>query len=310
MFLTLEQMRSELIEWMPGFNPNAYDTAVNRAYDMIGRGHPWINLEKEFKFATVKTITTGGADFNSGAATITAATSVSAAWSTGESDGFASRFIKRDETAGYYIITSSSSVLITTTENFIGKSTTAVASAGDGYAIFKHIYTMHTSIMTVNRLMHTSYLEEMDTLEFEKRDPDLDSEGQPSKWRQVGTDSANTCVIQLYPARIDDVYEIRGRGIMKTEILTSSTTPLIDSVLIMTFAQVELLRRKRILSPNTISDEMVAAALASAGDLLAVAIQHDTRRRTISNYVEDRFFGGTHRGRKWYTSHDPADADY
>jgi hypothetical protein len=291
---------------MPGFSNATYDAAINRAYDFLGRSHPWVNLEKEFKFATVQYVDTGGVDFNSGSTSITAATSVSAAWSNGESNGYAGMFIKKDDEAAYYTITSSTSVLITITENYIGKSTTAVASAGDGYVIFKHLYAIDSTIMTVNRLMHDTYLDEMDTLEFEIRDPDLDAEGEPGKWRQVGTNSSNVSVVQLYPPRIDDVYEIRGRGIMKTETLTSSTTPLIDSVLIIAFAQVELLQRKRILSPNVISSEMIVEAKENAGRLVEGAIEHDTRRRTISKYVQDRFFGG-HKGHQWYVEHDPAD---
>ena len=306
MYLTLAEMQNELMAWIPGFNPNAVASAINRAYNDLGSMRHWSDLETEFNFVTKQSVSSGGANFTNGSTEITASTC--AGWSAGESDGFAGMFIKKDEEASYYVITASTSVLITLTGNYLGKTTTAAATAGDGYVVFKHIYAIESGVESVVRLMHDSFLEEMDTMDFERRDPDLRSEGEPSKWRSAGMNSAHVTLIQLYPARIDDVYEIRGRGNKRTETLTADSYPLLDSTLIMGYAEAELMKRKHLLSPGVVSVDMLAASASTLGELLRIAIDQDDRKRNRSRYVTDNTSSSHHRGQKWMVSHDPADS--
>ena len=144
---------------------------------------------------------------------------------------------------------------------------------------------------------------------MEMRDPDLDAEGEPFEWRAAGMDSSNNTLIQLYPAKINDVYEIRGRGLLRTETLSSDAVrPLLDSLVITALAEVELLRRKKLISPPSVSDEMLVAADQSAMSAMSIAQREDYKKRTLSRYTQDRFFGGFHRGQQWYVEHDPIDA--
>lgn len=310
--MTLGEMRSELAAWVPGFTPGAYIAAINRAYDELAHLYPWTKLDTEFKIVTKKFVATGGVDWNSGAATITAATTVSAAWATsagGTTIDFAGMFIKKDDEAAYYTITSNTSVLITITENYPGKSTTAAASSGESYIVFKHIYAVPSAVETVTHLMHDSYLEEMDTSMFEDIDPDFDEEGEPSKWRMAGVDSSGNTLIQIYPPRIDDIYELRGRGRLRVSRITAdSDIPYLEPVLIMAFAEVELMKRKRMINPDTISDDMLNNAVNAAQKQLESALRSDWKLRTQSRYVHDNFFRSYHRGQKWLVAHDPWDA--
>ncbi len=308
MYDNLGEMRKQLSSVIPGYTAPIYNNAVNRAYNKMGRIHPWIDLEKEFKFVTKAWIGEGGAAFTNGATSITAATSVSAGWSLGESNGFAGMFIKKPDEAAYYTITSSTSVEITITESYPGVTTTAVASAGEGYVIFQHIYTVHSSMSTVYHIMGDTYLRKMDTSLAEARDPDLDAEGEPFEWRSAGMDSNANTLVQLYPAKINDIYELRGRGLLRTENLTSDTErPLLDSLVITALAEVELLRRKKIISPDAVTDEMLIAADQNALSTIGIAKREDYKKRGVSNYTQDRFFGGFHRGQDWAVKHDPMD---
>lgn len=312
MRMTLKEMRDELATWVPGFTPGTYNSAINRSYDELAHLYPWTKLDTEFTIITKKFIATGGVDWNSGVATITAATSVSAAWGTsagGTNLDFAGMFIKKDDEAAYYTITSNTSVQITITENYPGKSTTAAASSGDSYVIFKHIYAIPSSVETVVHLMHDSYLEEMDTSTFEDIDPDFDEEGEPSKWRNAGVDSSGLTLIQLYPPRIDDIYELRGRGRLRAGRMTADTSiPYLEPVLIMAFAETELMKRKRMISPDAITDDMLKNAIDNASRQLEQALKSDWKLRTQSRYVHDNFFRSYHRGQKWLVAHDPWDA--
>ena len=307
MIQTLSQMRSDLSSWVPGFTPDNYDAAINRAYHELSKIYPWSVFDTEFNFVTKQHIATGGVKFNNGTTSITAATSVSAAWGS-TADAFQGMFIKKEDEGSYYTICASTSVQITISSNYLGKTTTAVASAGDGYVIFQHIYAIPSGVETVTHLMHNSYLEEMDNVTFEQIDPDLDSEGEPSKWRNAGKNSSNVTLVQLFPARLDDVYEIRGRGRLRPEILTSTTSPLLDSILILNFASIELMQRKRMINPATVSDDMLKNALDYASRSLESAMALDWRKSTVCKYTHDNFFKSYHRGQKWYTSHDPWDA--
>lgn len=309
MIQTLETMRKNLSAWVPGFSPDAYDYAINRAYDDLSKVYPWTRLEREFKIVTKQYVDTGGAAFANGATDITAATSVSAAWSSGESNGFAGMFIKKntDDEAGYYTITASTSVEITITESYLGKTTTAVASSGDSYFIFQHIYAIPSGIETVTYLMGRSLLTEVDTYNLEMRNPDLDWEGEPSSWRNYGVNSANQCLVQIYPPKVDDVYELRGWGRLKVEALTSSATPLLDSNLIISYAAVELLGRKAMINPDTVADGVIANATNQAERKLQAAIELDSRQRTHMQYTHDNMFRSGHPGQKWLVTHDPWD---
>jgi hypothetical protein len=308
MYDTLGEMRKQLSSVVPGYEPSIYNNAINRAYNKMGRIHPWIDLEKEFKFVTKAWLGVGGVAFTNGAATITAATTVSAGWSLGESNGFAGMFIKKPDEAAYYTITASSSVEVTITENYPGTTTTSAASAGEGYLIFQHIYTVHSSMSTVYHIMGDTYLMEMDTTLAEARDPDLDSEGEPYEWRSAGMDSSANTLVQLYPPKINDVYELRGRGLLRTENLVGDTVrPLLDSLVITALAELELLRRKKIISPASVTDEMLVASDQNVLALIGIAKREDYKKRNVSNYTQDRFFGGFHRGQDWYVRHDPMD---
>lgn len=308
MYDSLGSMRQQLSASIPGFIPAVYNAVINRAYNKLGRLHPWIDLEKEFKFVTKAFIAEGGATFTNGATTITAATSVSAGWTLGTSNGFAGMFVKKWDEAAYYTITSSSSVELTITDTYNGKTTTADASSGESYVIFQHIYTVNSAISTVWHLMHETYLEKMDTARTEMRDPDLDAEGEPFEWRNAGMDSSANTRVQLYPAKINDIYEIRGRGLLRTETLAADATlPLLESGAILSLAEVDLLRRKKLISPAAVSDEMLQAADQNALSVIAIAQREDYKKRSISMYTQDRFFGGVHRGQDWYVEHDILD---
>jgi len=310
---TLAQMRNDLSTWVPGFTPTEIDNAINRAYSELSYMYPWSKFDAEFKFATKEYVETGGVIFSAGGTNIDAATNVSAAWGTsagGTTLNFAGMFVKKYDEAAYYVITSNTSIALTITEAYLGITTTAASSSGDSYSIFKHIYAIPTAVETVIHIMHDSYLEEMTTSTFEKVDPDLQSEGEPSKWRNVGVNSAGATLIQIYPAKIDGVYELRGRGRLRPETLISTTTPLLDSYLINCFAQIDLMQRKRMINPATISDDMLKNAYTKASSALDNALAHDWRARTHAKYTSDNFFKSYFRGQKWYVSHDPWDALY
>ena len=311
MIQTLSEMRSDLSLWVPGFTPDQYDAAVNRAYSELSRMYPWSKFDTEFNLVTKGYVETGGVIFSSGGTNIDAATNVSAAWGTsagGTNLNFAGMFVKKRDEAAYYIITSNNSISLTITSAYLGITTTAASSSGDSYSIFKHIYAIPCAIETIMYLMHDSFLEEMDDRTFETISPDLESEGEPSKWRNAGVNSAGVTLVQLYPSKIDGVYQLRGRGRLRPELLISTARPLLDSYLISSFAEVELMRRKRMINPATITDDMLSNAQQKASMALDNAIALDFRARTDSKYTHDNFFKSFHRGQKWFVSHDPWDS--
>ena len=306
MLNTLAEMRQKLKRKVPGLSDEVCNDAINEAYSNLARMYPWQELETEGKFATKAYVSTGGAGFENAATDITASTSVSAAW-TATANKFAGMYIKKDDEAAYYIITASTSVSITITESYLGKTTTAAASSGDSYCIFKHIYEISSSIETVDRVMHESYLNEMTPNEFERADPDLDASGRPTRWIKVGNSSAGNILLQLYPPRIDDIYELRIRGRRRVETLADATKPFIDSNLILALAEADMLRKKKLIDPDSVQDEVMKYAIANFSLLYDAAIQHDYNNRSHSRYVRDRMFY-TGRGSEWYVDHDPYDA--
>jgi hypothetical protein len=312
MISTLAEMRNDLSTWVPGFTPDAIDSAINRAYGELSRMYPWSKFDAEFKFVTKITVEDGGAIFCANSTNIEAATSVSADWADTASTNFdfAGMFIKKTNEAAYYTITSNTSAVITLAENYLGITTTAAASSGDSYAIFQHIYAIPTAIETIIYLMHDSFLNEMDDVTFETIDPDLESQGEPNKWRHAGVNSAGATLVQLYPAKIDAVYELRGRGRLRPETLTGTAKPLLDSYLILSYAQIDLMQRKRMINPSTISDDMLQNAMGRAKIALDNAMALDWRARTVGKYTHDNFFKSYHRGQKWYVGHDPWDAAF
>ncbi len=308
MYNTLATMRQDLMGFVPGFSPSVYTSAIQRAYDDLSKAYPWQELETEVPLPTVEYIDTGGADFNNGTTSVTAATTVSAAWSAGEANGFAGRYIAKRDDAWPSLITSSDSVSITLTSNYLGRSTTAAASAGDGYAIFKHIYTLTASISEVTAVVCEDHLlGEASDHYMDKFDGDYASSGEPDRWRMIGRDSAGYTKIQIYPALIDDVYLLRVRGKRPIETLAETTKPLLDSSLINAWAEVELLKRKKLLDPNAVTDSMIEAAMANAANHFNYATERDRRHRTDEPYTRDNMFGETHRGQDWMVTHDPWD---
>lgn len=312
MIQDLPTMRKVLQSWVPGFSPDEYDRAINRAYDEIAHVHPWKKLEREFQFATKGYYDTGGVHFANAATDVTAADSVSAAWANTASTNydFAGMFIKKntnDEVA-YYTITSNDSVEITLTSNYLGKTTTAATSSGDSYFIFKHIYKVDSNIETVTHLMGDGkLLFEDEKYKIEDKVADFDWEGSPTAWFNYGVNSANECLVQLYPPKVDDVYEMRGWGQLRVETLSGSAKPLLDSNLIVAFAEVELMKRKKMISPNSISDDHLKDSIAQAQMKLTAAVEMDRRHRTPAKYVQDRMFRSTHPGQKNLVEHDPWD---
>ena len=307
MLLTLAEMRQKLKRRVPGISDEAANDTLNEAYSNLARMYPWQELMMESKFATQKHVSTGGAGFANGATDITAATSVSAAWSDGESNGFAGMYIKKDDEAAYYTITASTSNAITITESYIGKTTTAAASSGDSYVIFKHIYEIASAMETVEYLIHDNYLHEMEPHEFERSDPDLDMEGEPTRWMKAGVNTAGNTLVQLYPPRVDDIYEIRVRGRRRIESLADAEKPLIDSMLILSLAEADALRKGLLVDPSSTTQEAVNLAIANFTLMYDTAIDHDFNNRSHSRYVRDRFFQ-VGRGHEWYVDHDPYDA--
>lgn len=306
---TLATMRGILMEYVPGFTPNAVDAAIQRAYDGLCSMYPWHALDTEFKIVTVAYIDDGGVKFNNGTTSVTAATTVSANWSS-TADAYKGYFLKKNtnDEAAYYTICASTSVLLTLSEAYLGKTTTASASSGDSYFIFKHIYPVPSAIETVTHIMGgAGYLEQVDRYMLEQRNPDLDWEGEPSKWCTAGINSANQALIQFYPPKVDDIYELRGWGRLRVEALTSTTTPLIDSNLIIAFAEVELMKRKRMLAPSSVSDDMLKNAVEQAQLRLQAAMELDGRAQSKASYVADNFFMSHHPGQKWLVSHDSWD---
>jgi hypothetical protein len=310
MIQDLPTMRKVLQAWSPGFTPDECDRAINRAYDELSRVHPWIKLEREFKFVTKAYKDVGGVHFTNAAVTVTAADNISAAWGTsagGTNLDFTGMFVKKnvDDEAGYYTITSNTSNEITITEAYLGKTTTAVVSSGDSYFIFQHVYAVPSAIETVTLLMGSRLLEEDEKYLIEDRLPDFNGEGEPRSWFNYGVNSANVALVQLYPPKVDDVYELRGWGRLKIEELTGTAKPLIDSNLIVSFAEVELMKRKKMMAPNTISDDMLKDSMGQAQMKLDAAVELDKRQRTHAKYVQDRMFRSTHPGQKWLVQHDP-----
>jgi len=306
MIQNLETMRKNLMSWVPGFPPDAYDNAINRAYDDISKLYPWTRLEREFKMVTKAYVDTGGAVFANGATDITS--TQTSQWSA-VAGAYEGMFIKKNEQdeAVYYTIATSTSVLITLTENYQGKTTTAVATAGDSYFIFQHLYVIDSNIETVTHMMGKSLLEEVDRYNLEMRNPDFDWEGEPVAWNNYGVNSANACVVQIYPPKVDDVYELRGWGRLKVVPLSGTAAPLLDSNLIISYAAVELMSRKALINPNSITNDFVAMAEKNAERKMLAAMQLDSRQRTHMPYTNDNMFRSGHPGQKWLVAHDPWD---
>jgi len=308
MYNTLATMRQDLMGFVPGFSPSVYTSAIQRAYDDLARAYPWQELETEVAIATKQYVDTGGAKFTNGSTSVTAATTVSAAWSGGEANGFAGYYIVKRDDAWPSIITSSDSVSVTLTSGYLGRTTTAAASAGDGYAIFKHIYAITAALSEVTAIVcEDNLLGEAHDHYIDKHDGDYQSDGEPDKWRQIGRDSAGYTLVQIYPALIDDIYVLRIRGRKPIETLGETAKPLLDSSLIIAFAEVELLKRKRILDPNSVTDSIIEASIANAANHFNYATERDRRVRTDEPYTRDNMFGETHRGQDWLVSHDPWD---
>ena len=309
MYQTLAQMRADLMGSVPGFAPSTYNTVIQKAYDNTIKSYPWQDLELEVNLATVKYISTGGVHFQNGATDVTAATTVSAAWSEGEANGFAGRFISKTDEAAYFTISASDSTSITLTGNYIGKTTTAVASAGVGYVIFKHLLEVPTAMDTVTQVIYKDKPLRDATEEYiEARDPDFWEYGEPERWRRVGYDSANATILQIYPAACDDVYALRLKGKKRIETLADSTKPLLDSTLITAIAEVELLKRKKILTPESVTQDMMDNAIKNASYQYDSSIEKDRRSRTEDNHVKDAMFGESNQpGQRRIVSYDPWD---
>ncbi len=308
MYKTLAAMRAELMSSVPGFAPSTYNTVIQKSYDDIARSFPWQDMEVEVNLATIKFVNTGGVKFNNGTKSITAATTISAAWSTGESDGFQARFISKEGESAYFIICASDSVEITLRDNYVGKTTTTAASSGDSYSIFKHIYELHSAVDTVTQVIYKDKpLGEVTDEFIEARDSDFWEYGEPRGFRKVGRDSANVTMIQIYPAMSDDIYVLRVKGRRKIETLTASTYPLLDSSLIMAFSEAEMLKRKKFVSPDMVPDEVLGVAVANANIQFDFAIERDRRGRTDEQYVKDNMFKSTHPGQRRIVSYDPWD---
>ena len=306
MYNTGLEMRSILVRKIPGLSPDGYLDSINEAYAGIAKIRSWSFLEKNFNLVTKAYVGAGGAHFTKAGTTVSASTCAS--WSGGESDGYAGMFIKKSEGASYYTITASTTSLVTITEDYGGITTTAEATAGDGYAIFKHMYSVDSSIETVTHLMHNTYLMDWDEKEIEIRDPDFQVSGEPHRWRACGNDSNGCTLVEIYPRLIDGVYELRGKGQVRTEVITDLTKPLLDSHLILSLAEVDLLRRKRIMTPEAITDDMLDRAYGNFQDKLDIAVRNDLRKNKGGRYTPDRLFGVGHRGQRWLINHDPWDA--
>lgn len=308
MYNTLAIMRQDLMGFVPGFSPSVYTSAIQRAYDDLARAYPWQEFEHQVALATKQYIDTGGVDFNNGSTSVTAATTVSAAWSTGETNGFAGRYIIKRNESWPNLISASNSNSITLNSNYVGKSTTAAASSGDGYAIFKHIYALTASISEVTAVVcEDELMGEASDAYIDAHDGDFNATGEPEKWRVLGRNSAGLTQIQIYPALTDDIYVLRVRGRKPIDTLSDATKPLLDSSLINAFAEVELLKRKKLLDPNAVTDSMLEASMANAANHFNYATERDRRIRTDEPYVRDNMFGDTHRGQDWMVTHDPWD---
>jgi hypothetical protein len=303
MFLTGKEMRIILGRRVPGFSSDSYIDAINEAYSSTAEIRSWNCLERNFNLTTKALVNTGGAYFNSGSTSVTACTT--GAWSAGASDGFANMYIKKHDEASYYKIANSDSSGITIVSAYPGKTTTADATAGDSYDIFQHIYTVDSTIETVTHLMHDSYLEDWDEKVIEMKDPNIQEQGSPRKWRSAGQDSSGNTLVEIYPRLVDDVYELRGKGQVKIEALTDTTKPLLNSYLIIAVAEIDLLRRKRLIDPASVSDDMLERANNNASEKLQIAAINDMRKTTGSNYTEDRLFFEHGRGHQWLVEHDP-----
>ncbi len=306
MLLVGREIRRRLSKAIPGYTKEAYLDAINEAYSQLAETRSWGNLEKSFVIVTKPYVNSVGAHFTNGATTVTAATC--ADWSTGITGGFEGMFIKKSEEAAYYTLTTSTTTMVTMDAEYGGVTTTAGATAGEGYYIFQHLYVVDSTIETVTHLMGERYLNEIDEGELEIRDAEIDEEGEPHRWRNAGYDSAGQSVVEIFPRLIDDVYELRGKGKRRVETITDTTRPLLDGYMIVAFATVDLLKRKNVITPDTITPEMIEQAESRANDLFGVQVNGDNRKTKGGRYTHDRVFGGSHRGQKWHVSHDPMDA--
>ena len=306
MLLVGREIRRRLSKAAPGYTKEAYIDAVNETYSQLADSRSWGALEKSFTIITKPYVNSVGAHFTNGATTVTAATC--ADWSRGITGGFEGMFIKKSEEAAYYILTTSTTTIVTMAEAYGGVTTTPAVTAGEGYYIFQHLYAVDSTIETVTHLMGDRYLREIDEAQLEIKDADIDEEGEPLRWRNAGYDSAGQSVLEIFPRLIDDVYELRGKGKRRVETIDDSTRPLLDGYLIVAYATVDLLKRKQVITPDTITGEMIERAEAHANDLLQVAISSDNRKSKGGRYTHDTLFGTRHRGQDWLVSHDPWDA--
>lgn len=308
MYQALSDMRKDLMGRVPGFAPNTYDSAINRAYDDLAKAFPWQELETEISVATKPYVSNGGAHFVNGSTQVTAATSVSANW-TATANKFAGMYIVHRDDAMHNLITASTSNEITLVSAYNGNTTTAVASAGDGYVIFQHIYELDSSVDDILSVMcEDNRLKKAPIRYINEHDADFEDEGEPDAWRSIGRNSAGNTLIQIFPALIDEIYLLRILARKKIETLTDTTKPLLDSTLINAFAEVELIQTKKLMDPNSVTDSMIEAKMAGAANQFNYATERDRRIQTEEPYVRDGMFKSTHRGQRWIVTHDPWDA--
>lgn len=307
MYNTLAVMRQDLMGFVPGFSPSVYTAAIQRAYDDLAKSYPWQEFETQVPVATRRCVTKGGVFFTNGSTSVTTAPSVGDGWKQGEANGFSGCCIAKRDEAWATLITGSSSASLSLAQPYIGPTTSAVG--GDGYAIFKHIYTITASLSEITAVICEDHLlgEAHDNY-MDKYDGNFTENGEPDKWRSIGRDSAGHTLLQIYPALIDDVYVLRVRGRKPVELLADTDKPLLDSSLINAFAEVELLKRKRLLDPNAVSDDMLVAAMANASNHFNYSTERDRRIRTDEPYTRDNMFGGISRGQDWIVTHDPLDS--
>jgi len=311
MLLTLANMKRKLSRNVPGLTDPVLRDLVLETYDKLCRAYNWMELETEFKVRTEQYQATGGVQFTNASKDVTAATTVSAAWDVTTAISFTawgSMFIRKDGEAAYYSIASATSVAISLSVVYGGKTTTAAASSGDGYRVFQHLYNIDSNVETIYYLVYNDdFLRELSAEEIARKDPELEESGEPYAWRMAGITTANQTRVQIYPACVNDIYELRGKGKKRIESLTATTTAtsLIDSNLIVAFATVDGLKIQKHHNANISGGDIERAgthAMLLYDEMKGADLR---RRRSTSKHVRDRFFGeSVSRGHQYYIDYD------
>ena len=311
-------MKQDVLLKCPGLSPPQIEACINLAYRKLSQRWEWSALKFDFQLATKASESTGGVHFTNASTAVTAASSVSAAWTASTSYGFDGMWIKKETTPDYYQITGAVTTAATTslynaialTSAYLGKTTTAAVSSGDSYIIFQNIYSISTNCETILSATYKDRLLEVDSISADKIDPDWSTTGPPERITDFGKiiDSANyswTRRIKVMPIP-DDIYPIKCVGYRRiSNLLTNNDIPFLNEDLISTFAIVEGLRVKRIHNQHTVYQSTINDAIVEAEKTFAEQTHKDLQIKKTKGYVTHaEEIGREGHGWEWNLDHD------